>query len=380
MYDFIMAGSGCAGMSLAYSLIQSSLKDKKILMIDKDLKQQNDRTWCFWTNESTYFDEIIYRTWDKIWFQSPKYSSLIQLHPYQYKMIRGVDFYKFCKDQLLAMPNVHFIQGEIQSMQSVNQAAEIVVDGQPFQGKWIFNSLPPSFGQKKQGYHYFKQHFKGWIIETPNKVFDPTAATFMDFRIEQEKEVRFFYILPFSETKALIEFTLFSEELLEPESYTYHLENYIREYMQITQYQIIEEEFGIIPMVDRPLKVRESDNILNIGTAGGMTKASSGYTFLNIQRQVQAIIQSLEKNKHPFYTKKSQNRFRLYDSMLLNVMAYRRYETRNIFANLFRRHPVDRALRFLDEKSALWEDLLIISQMPPLPFLSALGSIIRQRL
>jgi lycopene beta-cyclase len=47
-YDFILSGGGLAGLSLAYHLINSPLRDRSILIVDKDAKQQNDRTWCFW--------------------------------------------------------------------------------------------------------------------------------------------------------------------------------------------------------------------------------------------------------------------------------------------------------------------------------------------
>ena len=51
-YDYIIAGAGCAGLSLAVHMIHSGkFSDKKILIVDKDDKQKNDRTWCFWEKE-----------------------------------------------------------------------------------------------------------------------------------------------------------------------------------------------------------------------------------------------------------------------------------------------------------------------------------------
>ena len=44
-YDFIIAGSGCAGLSLLYKiLLEPTLQNKSILIIDKDIKNTNDRT------------------------------------------------------------------------------------------------------------------------------------------------------------------------------------------------------------------------------------------------------------------------------------------------------------------------------------------------
>jgi thioredoxin reductase len=47
-FDFIIAGGGLAGLSLAYYLSQSSLENAKILIIDQSEKKENDKTWCFW--------------------------------------------------------------------------------------------------------------------------------------------------------------------------------------------------------------------------------------------------------------------------------------------------------------------------------------------
>jgi hypothetical protein len=59
-YDYIIAGAGCAGLSLAVHMIHSGkFPDKKILFIDKHPKKFNDRTWCFWENQPTIFDPIV---------------------------------------------------------------------------------------------------------------------------------------------------------------------------------------------------------------------------------------------------------------------------------------------------------------------------------
>jgi thioredoxin reductase len=58
-YDFIIAGGGLAGLSLAYYLSQSSLENAKILIIDQSEKKENDKTWCFWEAQPNAFDEIV---------------------------------------------------------------------------------------------------------------------------------------------------------------------------------------------------------------------------------------------------------------------------------------------------------------------------------
>jgi len=88
------------------------------------------------------------------------------------------------------------------------------------------------------------------------------------------------YVLPTSANEALLEYTLFSKDLLAKEEYETEIQNYIQK-LGITEYEIIEKEQGNIPMTCYPFWQHNSKNILNIGSAGGWTKASTGYTFKN---------------------------------------------------------------------------------------------------
>ena len=54
----------------------------------------------------------------------------------------------------------------------------------------------------------------------------------MDFDIPQEKETRFLYVLPIKTNYALVEYTLFSENLLENESY----EKGIKRILKVKEY------------------------------------------------------------------------------------------------------------------------------------------------
>ena len=91
------------------------------------------------------------------------------------------------------------------------------------------------------------------------------------------------YVLPTSTTEALLEYTLFSKNLLSKEEYEAEIQKYI-ENLGITEYEIIEKEEGNIPMTCYPFWKHNTKNIVNIGSAGGWTKASTGYTFKNASK------------------------------------------------------------------------------------------------
>ena len=109
----------------------------------------------------------------------------------------------------------------------------------------------------------------------------------MDFDVPQEGSTRFMYVLPINSMEALVEYTVFSEELLDYSRYESGIKSYL-DRKGITSYTILRKEQGVIPMTCYPFTAHNSLNILNIGTNGGWTKASTGYTFNNCSKK-QAI-------------------------------------------------------------------------------------------
>jgi lycopene beta-cyclase len=176
-------------------------------------------------------------------------------------------------------------------------------------------------------------------------------------------------VMPFTENRALIEYTMFSPSLLQTEQYDEGLEGYIRQHLKIEDYKITDTEFGVIPMTNHRFITNEG-NIINIGTAGGQTKASSGYTFRFIQKNSAAIVQQLIKAGNPFITKENE-RFHFYDSILLNILHHNSLPGKSIFTDLFKKNKTQNVLRFLDNESSFTEELKIISSLPTWPFLKA---------
>ena len=94
-HDYIITGSGASGLMLAYRMAKDSFFDTaSILIIDKEKKTSNDRTWCFWENGKGEWDDLVYKSWSKILFESYSYKNTIPLQSYTYKMIRSSKFYK----------------------------------------------------------------------------------------------------------------------------------------------------------------------------------------------------------------------------------------------------------------------------------------------
>ena len=369
-YDIIIAGAGLAGLSLACRISRSKLSGLSILVVDKENKTLNDRTWCFWETGEGFFEPVVFRKWNHIAFFGEGAPEELSISPFSYKMIRGIDFYRYALEMLKANPMVHFLKGDVEGYRDEKDGAVAMVNGVEYRALWVFNSsLRPA---SDPAYNTLLQHFKGYIIRTKSKAFNPDLPVFMDFRVEQQGDVRFGYVLPHSETEGLAEFTLFSASLLGEVEYRERLEAYIKDRLQLQSYEIIEEEFGVIPMSDQPFPAATGKHIIHIGTAGGQTKASTGYTFYFVQKHTAAIVDALAKGKMPVIRKGFlARRFVLYDSTLLDILRHRKYPGHQIFGIMFARNPAPRVLRFLSEGSTIGDEILLFSRLPLWIFLTS---------
>ncbi|HEY5407241.1 MAG TPA: lycopene cyclase family protein [Ginsengibacter sp.] len=372
-YDYIFLGAGCASLSILMRMIHSgNFSEKKILVIDKENKTRNDRTWCFWEEKPGFFEDIVYRKWKEVFFKSTGDEIIpLQMSNYQYKMIRGIDFYKYCFSKIDLQKNIDIIHGEI-SFEETDELLRIKVNNVALlYGKdtIIFNSLYiPSKKQKNK--FYLLQHFKGWIIESEHDFFNPSQATLMDFRVKQTHGTTFVYVLPLSSTTALVEYTLFSENILSKNEYDKELELYVKERLGLDNYKITEEEFGVIPMTNESFPYFKN-GMYFIGTAGGQTKASTGYTFRFIQKQADEIVTELISKGSISKKKKLKKRFLFYDSTLLHILSRKMLEGRLIFSLLFKKNKAVDIFKFLDNESNLSEEIKLINSLPKRAFVKA---------
>jgi lycopene beta-cyclase len=392
-YDLVFLGGGCATLSLLTRLIESgACIDKRFLIIDPSDKKSNDRTWCFWEKGSGYFEKLVHHEWGELDFKQSGFSDSLDMGGYRYKMIRGIDFYEYCLHVLHTSGQVDFLQDEItdwhvektDSHDEITAARDqkLIFSGGKMgrvqvKASVIFNSIPPDLGKKQPGVVNLLQHFKGVIVESDQFNFDPNRATLMDFRVSQAAGTTFIYVLPLSKNRALVEYTLFTADLLSADQYNQGIAEYIGEFLGVTNYKIIEEEFGIIPMTTQRFHWY-ANGAFNIGTAGGQTKGSSGYTFQFIQKrsaQLAALLQSSSDWSKLTSTllkvSGDAERFHFYDRVLLYVLASNFCPGDEVFATLFEKNPAHRVFQFLDNETNLLQELKIISSLPTWPFLKA---------
>ena len=129
------------------------------------------------------------------------------------------------------------------------------------------------------------QHFGGINVVADRPCFDASTAILMDFRVSQTHGIHFIYLLPFSETEALVESTMFPVTPRPTDWYQEQINDYLAARYGGVAFTHGAQESGIIPMA----ALRHSGPGVGVGLAGGALRASSGYAFYQIHRQISRL-------------------------------------------------------------------------------------------
>lgn len=372
-YDYVFAGGGAAGLSLAYHICRSGIQDPQILIIDRENKERSDRIWGFWSDRATPFDHVVYHVWDQVQFFGRHFHQTYNLDPYRYKVIRSMDFYHAMHGVLSSLPGIDFCQAKITSIQDNKSGTQIIADEQAFTGRWVFDStFQPYDLYGPPRYHYLKQHFKWWEIETHRDAFNPSAAILYDFRTPNNKsDMRYFYLLPYTKRRAMVQFTVISTMLLKPNEYDRAISEYIEKVLDVADYRIDAVATGVIPLTDRPFVRQSGNRVMMIGAKGGRIKPSTGQAFTRIQQDSAKIVRSITDHGHPFKISPVAWRHRLFDTLMLQMMLRRGDQMEAIFTRLFRNNSIHQIFRLLDETGPPTENLRVLSSLELAPFLKA---------
>ncbi len=372
-YDYIIIGAGASGLLLANALGSDDFfRNRSILILEKANKTTNDRTWCFWEKGPGPFDNILHKNWNKIHFQGNHLNIKPDVAPYSYKMLRGIDFYNHYLKKIKAYTNITLIHDEIHSVEEVKDGVIVKGENTTYQSLQLFDSRFDYAKLKQEStFPVLQQHFVGWFIKTKEPVFDDKAPTFMDFSIPQKRNTRFMYVLPLSPKEALVEYTLFSENVLIKEEYEQAIQKYLLDKFGTDAFEILEKEQGNIPMTCFDFSKENTDRVLKIGMAGGWAKASTGYTFYSSFKKVNQLVDYIKKDK-PLSRFNRKSRFWFYDLLLLDILQKNNHLGSSIFESLFKKRKPQLIFKFLDEETNIFEEVFIMAAPKPWPFIKAL--------
>lgn len=365
VYDFIFAGAGASTLQIVRQLLQDKrFADRSILILEENSTKANDRTWCFWEEKSKEnWSPFVHCQWENITFSSDSVQLQDSILPYAYKMIRSSAYYAHLHTLIAKNKNIELRYEKVKSFDSQQERVCVSTNTNTYIGRYFFNSIFDwSLVRQQSKYPVLQQHFVGWFIKTEEDCFDSSTATFMDFSVAQQGNTRFMYVLPLNSKEALVEYTLFSKNLLNDAAYEREIRTYLTQ-KNIRNYRITETEQGSIPMTCYPFSTHNTKRVLHIGSAGGWTKASTGFTFKFIERKAEALVSflSAQSDMRLF---EQRNRFWWYDLLFLDVLAHHNHRGSFLFSRMFQRNNPKTILRFLDEKTTFAEEVRIMRSFP----------------
>ncbi len=367
--DVAVVGAGGAGGAVLVqlaALLEPGHEPPTVAVVDPERKAGRDRTWCFWDDGTSAVDAAVHRSWrEALLVEGGGREHRLDLSPLRYVMVRSQDFYALV-DAAAERLGARRVLAAADAVHDGEDVATVHTASGRIEARWVLDSRPAA--PRLRANTALLQHFRGWTVRFGADALDPTAPVFMDFSVPQPaRGVAFGYVLPDDARTGLVEYTEFSRERLPDAAYEKALAGYLdARYGGAGGYEITEVEDGAIPMTDAVRPHRAGRRVLRLGTAGGATRASTGYTFAAMQRQGAAVAADLLAGRPPRPGPAYPARHRWMDSVLLRALDGGLVDGPDLFARLLLGNPPARVLRFLDGLSSPADELRIMASTPTL--------------
>jgi len=365
-FDYIILGGGLSGLTLAYELNkQGCLENKTLCILEKRKEYSRDKSWSYWDFENNKFPDCVIGSWDTFSITLNQKTINITCPQSPYRTIDSKKFYDFVTDQLRSNDNIVTVMDC--TIQTIEGHAIHTNKGN-YVGKVIYDSLIDLSHQTPTMY----QHFFGCEVETDNDCFNENIVDLMNFDCSQDGGLHFFYTLPFSKNKALIETTWYSKIIKKKSEYQNEIDHYLRE--KNIKGKITYTEYGAIPLNLKKTnkKSNSSKDYIKIGSAGRLTRASTGYTFQAIQSFSEQLAGNLKLDRNLTVPNIRHKKYDFLDEIFLSVMEHEYKSMPGIFFNLFKSNDSVATISFLSDRSNWIQDLKVILSMPKLIFIKNL--------
>jgi lycopene beta-cyclase len=365
--DVAVVGAGGAGLSLLHQLAVRGPRGLRVALVDpvdRLATRPADRTWCFWDEGASDLDAAVHRAWDRVVVVGPDHRRrVLHLAPMRYVLLRGQDFYSLAADATASLDVVR-LTAPVTGVADGEDGATVTTAAGCVRARWVFDSRPAP--PRRPAATTLLQHFHGVQVRAEADVFDPDLPVLMDFTTPQPRQgLSFGYCLPSDARRALVEYTEFSPAVLDAAGYARALEAYLPHMLGgDVPHEVERTERGVIPMTDAVFARRAGRRVFRLGTAGGATRPSTGYTFAAMQRQAAAVAAALAAGRDPLPPRPYPRRHGWMDALVLRALADGSLDGPAFFARLFDRNPPQRVLRFLDGLSTPASELAVMATAP----------------
>lgn len=378
-YDLVILGGGCAGLSLASKLSEYGKKAPKVLIIEQRKNYTNDKTWCFWDIDHPEYQSLANKAWSAFELIHHQRVHHFDCSQHRYLMLESQHFYEMAMTQIGSNPHIQLKLGQEVLLAPIKteQGWQVKTQLSEFTATRVVDTRPP-----KKIHHddsVLWQSFVGYEIQTQADYFSPEKLVLMDFDPAFKNGLAFIYILPTTPKKALIEYTIFSENIIPKQQLITRLKKSIAQKIDSEPYEILRVEHGTLPMGYQLTKQNKDPTYLTGGLFAGGARPSSGYAFQRIQSWAKKCAQSIV-NDHTLYPFPKENRVQSFmDGLFLTVIKNNPIRAASLFGDLFNRCDLNTVIKFMSDKATLSDYFRIIKSLPPTPFIKALPGFIIEK-
>lgn len=378
LYDLVILGGGCAGLSLATQLVKSDSL-LTVLVLEGRQSYAQDRTWCYFKNVDAVSRTDAYHTWPTMRVASNDGQVFINCGKAHYEMVNSVQFYKNAQLTIEQSELVELKTGILVNNHPEKQKDLwcIYTNAGVFQSRFVVDTRPvgtPLIGASK-----LWQSFYGAEVECKFDTFDVDCGDLMDFaaanacgaRLAFPDAVCFVYILPTTATRALIELTVFSPTPLTPENLIPLHKIATRNRLGSVTYSVLRTEHGILPMGNKKTVTHNNATYVFAGLTAGAARPSSGYAFTRIQTWASYCANSLANGNFPLGHKSDSLIQQIMDFLFLKMVRAKPEFAPDLFLALFAKTDTQSVIRFLSDRATLQDYIRVMAALFPGPLFRA---------
>ncbi|CAO6127517.1 lycopene beta cyclase [Candidatus Pelagibacterales bacterium] len=369
-YDFIIIGAGCSGLSLLYEMNKSNiLKNKTCAIFDKRKQFTKDKIWSYWNVFDHSFSDCLLNQWDKVIVKGNEEIAL-DCKDFTYQSVNSEKFYDKILKNVADNKNIKFfLDHSVDEISEEDGQITIKCKNEIFKANLVFDS---SLKNNNTNDAKIYQHFYGCEVNFKESINLSKNPTLMDFNCNQGNWTHFFYTLPLGDKQIFIETTWISDQQnFTKEQYISEINEYVQKNLNYKkEYTLGYSEMGSIPMFHFQQK-NKYKKVIKIGTAANLTRKSTGYTFLNIQKFTKELVQKLIKNQI-ITNNQIKSKYNFLDRIFIKVLLEEKGNMYKIFLRLFKKNNTKDIVNFLSNSSNFIQDIKIILSMPKLIFIKKL--------